>query len=222
MNDNIYEIKGTKFYLPDSERDCIQGSMRAMQDYWDMQAHIKINMFLRDNATILDIGANIGSHTLYWAKERQAKKIYSFEPFKRMFDILKKNIELNSLEDVITPYNIGLSDEVINASPIEVFESNLGGTHFTKNKDGDALFKPLDSFDFEERIDLIKIDVEGHEVEVLKGALNTIKKHIPIIVIETFTNKNAVDSILTSLGYKLVDTIRQGEDYIYKCINPPI
>lgn len=222
MQDNIYDIRGTKFYLPDTQTDCIQASIRLSNDYWDMPAHHKINQFLIDNAIILDIGANIGSHTLYWAKERQAKKIYSFEPFKRMFDILKKNIELNSLEDTVTIFNVGLSDEVVHASPNVVFEGNLGGTSFVKNNSGESLLKPLDSFEFEEKIDLVKIDVEGHEVQVLKGAVNTLKKHRPIIVIETFTNKAAVDDILSKLGYRLFDTIREGEDYIYKCIYPSI
>ena len=85
-----------------------------------------------------------------------------------------------------------------------------------RTKYGDFYLKTLDSLELpDEKIDLIKIDVEGAEVKTLEGAINTIKKHKPMIVIESFNNKNTVESMLFPLGYKLVETIRENEDYIY-------
>ena len=73
----------------------------------------------------------------------------------------------------------------------------------------------FDSLNIQEKIDLIKIDVEGAEVEVLEGAIETIKKYKPVIVVESFNRKNECDYILCNLGYKLKDIIREGEDYVY-------
>ena len=87
-----------------------------------------------------------------------------------------------------------------------------------KNSNGVFSFVPLDSIGIKEKIDLIKIDVEGAEIDVLMGALKTLKKNKPLVVIESFTNKAVIDTIFTELGYKQIDTIRQGEDYVYKYV----
>ena len=67
-----------------------------------------------------------------------------------------------------------------------------------------------------EKIDLIKIHEQRHEIETLEGARETIYKQKPVIVIESFNKKDEVDNFLIPMGYELVDTIRKGEDYIYK------
>ena len=85
-----------------------------------------------------------------------------------------------------------------------------------KDQNGEYDFVTLDSLNIPEKIDLIKIDVEGHEIETLEGAKNTILKNKPIIVIETFNHRDKVEEILFSHGYKIVDVIREGEDYIFK------
>ena len=217
--DKIFNIKKAKFYLPHYPKDCISNIMVNSDDYWDNWsggALAIIDKYLSDNAVILDIGANIGSHTVYWALERFAHKIYAFEPLLDTFNILKTNIELNQINDRVNIYNVGLSDEDCNGTVAMYNEMNIGGTSFRKAEDGEAKFCPLDSIVISEKIDLIKIDVEGAEVRVLEGAKKTIVKNKPVIVIETFNHKDEVDNFMQSISYELVDTIRQGEDYIYK------
>ena len=215
----IFSIKNTKFYLPHYTVDCISRSMVSSKDYWDNWeggALSIIDSYLQDNAVILDIGANIGSHTIYWAVERNAKKVYSFEPLPDTYRILNTNIELNSLKNRVQTFNFALSDE--NCKGVIDFynKENIGGTSFKKYTNGDVEFRQLDKINIPEKIDLIKIDVEGAEVLVLKGAKETIVKNKPIIVLETYIHKNEVDNFMNSVGYKLDATIRAGEDYIYK------
>ena len=217
QEDKIFKFKDTYFYLPQVEEDCIQGCIKCFQEYWDMPAHRIIDKYLKDNSVILDIGANIGSHTLYWAIERKAKKVYSFEPFDMIYEILEANVKLNSLQDVVTTYSFGLSDEECRAKKGFVYNKNLGSTKFLKQENGEATLKALDSLEIPEKIDLIKIDVEGHEVEVLKGALKTLEKNKPILVIESFDKKAELEEVIFPLGYVQVDTIREGEDYVYIC-----
>ena len=216
MPNNIIQIKNSRFYLPNYPQDCIQTCMVQCLDYWDREALEMINKYLPDDAVILDVGANIGNHSVYWGIERNAKKIYAFEPLKGTYEILLKNIELNELQDIVIPYNIGLSDEEIQASVQTFMPTNIGGTAFKKNPKGNFKFRPLDALDIPEKIDLIKIDVEGHEIEMLMGGVKTLNKNKPVVVIETFTHKKEVDTIFDELGYKQVGTIREGEDYIYK------
>ena len=162
------------------------------------------------------MSALISETCIYWAIEKNAKKVYAFEPLKSTYEILLKNTEINDLQDVVIPYNFGLSDEDINAKVTVFNASNIGGTHFTKDKNGHFQLKQLDSIDIPEKIDLIKIDVEGHEVETLMGAIQTIRKNKPVITIETFNHQKEVNTIFYELGYELVKTIRENADYIYK------
>ncbi len=212
----IFEIKNAKFYLPNYPIDSISQCMVGPRDYWDRMALNLIDKYLSDGAVILDIGANVGSHTVYWALERKAKKIYSFEPLEQTFEVLTKNIELNNLQDVVTISNKGLSNENCKAKVRIFWERNVGGTSFMKDQNGEYDFVTLDSLNIPEKIDLIKIDVEGHEIEVLEGARETFYRNKPVVVIETFDKKEQVSDFFFSLGYELVDTIREGEDYIFK------
>ena len=215
LPNGIAQIRNARFYLPDYPTDCIQSCIANGNDYWDTHALYIIDKYIPDDAVILDIGANIGSHSLYWTLERDAKKIYAFEPLPGTYEILQKNIELNNLNDRIISFNFGLSDEEINAKIGSYNKQNIGGTSFVKADKGNFKLKTLDSLNIPEKIDLFKIDVEGAEVEVLLGAVETIKKNKPIIVIESFNRKNQIDIVFNELGYKQVETIREGEDYIY-------
>lgn len=215
MPDSVMQVKNARFYLPNFPIDCIQKTIALSQDYWDTMALNIINKYLPDEAVILDIGANIGSHTVYWALEKNAKKIYSFEPLEATYEILERNIKLNKLEDRVETFNFGLYNLESKASVSNYNLANIGNTSFVPNNNGGFQLKKLDSLKIPEKIDLIKIDVEGAEVEVVMGAMNTIRKNKPVIVIESFNRKAEIDDLFTALCYKQVDTIRQGEDYIY-------
>lgn len=216
MPDSIAQIKNSRFYLPNYPKDCIQKYIAERGDYWDPRALNLISDYIGENAVYVDIGANIGNHTLYWAVEKHAKKVYSFEPIESTFEILSKNIELNHLEGVVEAFQVGLSDEESNGT-ISVYKSdNIGGAHIAKSQKGNIKLITLDSLKIKEKIDLIKIDVEDSEIEVLKGCLKTIKKYKPLIVIECFHKIKEVSEILEKLGYRLDLTIRENADYIFK------
>ena len=215
--EEIHQISNSKFCLPAKDVDLIQSIIFGNKNYWDIALLKKVDNLLPDNAVILDVGANIGNHTLYWANERKAQKIYAFEPYPYSFKILEKNIENNNLEGVVIPCPFGLSDENSRQKIKSFCDTNIGGTGFGKCEDGDFEFKTLDSLDIEEKVDLMKIDVEGSEIEMLHGALEFIKKNKPVICIESFCErKPKVDKILGDLGYQQVDDNACMGDYIYK------
>ena len=218
MPDSTIQIRNSRFYLPNYPVDLIQHEIVAKRNYWEYEQLSEIDKHLKDNAVIIDVGANIGNHSLYWAMERHAKKIYAFEPIESTYEILERNIQLNHLEDVIQPYNLGLSDEETFAKIKDYNISNIGGTELNKAKWGQIKLVPLDSLSLKRKIDVIKIDVEESEADVLIGATKTIQKNKPLIIIESFSqNKAMIDVILKELKYKQIEQLTD-TDFIYKYI----
>ena len=148
--------------------------------------------------TVLDIGAWCGT----WSKlmEPYAKKVIAFEPDRIHFECLQKNCTINCI-----PGREAVGNEVKNVS--------LTKNDFTQQKrvtgEGDISMVRIDDFDYQD-VDLIKIDVEGYELEVLKGAQNTLQK-IEYLMIELngntekygSSNKECIDFILAQ-GFKLL------------------
>lgn len=156
------------------------------------------------NYLFIDIGANLGNHSIFFSK--YFKNTIAFEPHKKIYKLLKFNTE-----DItnIQIFNFGLSDKN-KKSLLYTVKSNFGASTQITNKKAEthlASFRKLDSLKLKKGADLIKIDVEGHEYNVLKGASNYLKKHSPIILFESGSDcyKNgttAVIEILKKFNYK--------------------
>ena len=212
---DVFDICNSKMYLPDKDKDMIQHQTFVGKVYWDHGIMEMLKQYLPENPVVIDCGANIGSHTIYWAVEQNAKKVYAFEPLDHSFDILSVNVKLNNLSDRVELYNIGLSDEACKAGILCFSPNNIGGTNFRKDENGTTKMLPLDSLNIEEKVDLIKIDVENHEMFLLKGAEQTIAKNKPVILIETFWNKEEIDEFLGKHGYKEGVSVSRCCDYLY-------
>lgn len=150
--------------------------------------------------TIIDIGANIGAHTLNFATlTSDHSKIHALEPttfaFKKLRTNLSHNPQLNSKvmthQTLLTNAsgNIGISD----ISSSWNIEKDISSTQRNKFDGGfakstfDAQKMTLDQFVKENKIskvDLIKLDVDGNEVDILKGAHETFKRFRPILLVE--------------------------------------
>jgi len=177
--------------------------------------------FELNEGTFIDIGANIGAYTVLVGRELKDKgKVITIEPMPGNFEILKKNIELNNLNNII-PLQIALGDKEEKADFYLDNEGKGGGAHslvkespyVTTNKITVNVRK-LDNIVKElkiNRIDLIKIDVEGGEADVLKGSINTLKKFHPKIIVEAWNESylSKIKKILEPLGYKIkkIDTV---------------
>jgi FkbM family methyltransferase len=153
-----------------------------------------INTFLTDrlsrktNPVLFDVGANIGKYTESLFKSFPHAKIYAFEPNPNSFALVQKN--LNKLStDNIQLFSLGLSSSE-EPKIMTSYENNTSSSHtslhsevFTEfhhshnNVQITARFTTLDSFCEQQKInhiDLLKIDTEGHELEVLRGAKEMI------------------------------------------------
>jgi FkbM family methyltransferase len=139
---------------------------------------------------ILDIGANIGCTAILFGE--LAKKVYAFEPSQTTFAFLEKNISKARRENVF-PQNIGLGSESCESTLIFSPSNRAGGfisnqmqasTEHTVEK---VVIQQLDevvNYLSLQQIDFIKIDVEGFEGHVLRGARRTLASHKPVVVLE--------------------------------------
>ena len=164
--------------------------------------------YIKPDSIVIDAGANYGQMSILFSKLYSNNIIYSFEASKYVYDILVKNVELNSKN--IKPINCILSDT--NGEDYLVKPNlNKCGTYGSlnlefsndKNKiyEKKTLIKKIDDFNYEKKVSFIKIDVQGWDLKVINGSLNTIKlNRMPIIFeYETeFENK---------MKYKLDDYI---------------
>lgn len=158
--------------------------------------------------TIVEIGSNIGSHTLPLAKYlNDGGKVYAFEPQRLVFQTLCANIALNSLENVYC-YQKAVSskkDELYIPDVNYNKEGNFGGISLQKAGKEKVDVVKLDKFLNLSDLKLLKVDAEGMELEVLKGAKKTIKKHKPFLFVENdrFDKHKALVKYIDSLGYDL-------------------
>lgn len=148
---------------------------------------------IRPNTILLDIGSNIGTTSLPTATAFPSVDVHCFEPNLEINNKLKENAELNFLDNVYI-YDWGISNK---SSVKTLFYSgekfgNRGTSSLHKNDDilnPQEIEIPLRTVDdlYAEclkPISVIKIDVQGHEIEVLEGAIKTIQKFNPIIIFE--------------------------------------
>lgn len=160
------------------------------------QDELKIfEKFIDEDSVFFDIGANIGTITIMMAKI--VKKVFAFEPIKNNIKLLEENISLNNLSNVrIYPVALGSDYDKVK------LESEAGNSEsFSVQGGGDIDLIPLDSISGAPTF--IKIDVEGYEIEVLKGARQTIEKYKPVIWFEV----------------NLTETRRRGDWWLKKVSN---
>jgi FkbM family methyltransferase len=171
------------------------------------------NMNLKD-CNILDIGANIGNHSHAIQKFTTNCSIGSFEPYQKNLDILKRNARF-SYHNFVTNKN---DEKNYSISPVWG-DANLG--YITSSKTGESVQKTFIDYHGFDNIGLIKIDIEGHELEALKGAFNTIEKSKPTIIAEHHTKEEhlQVMDYLKQFGYYLATIIEEDNlNYVYKPI----
>jgi len=160
---------------------------------------------------VVEVGANIGSHTLALSKMvGNSGRVYAFEPQRVVFQTLCGNLALNSIENV-EAFDVALSDEdgslLIPDIRYDV-EGNFGGVEIDKFKSGRKTPKAkLDNFLELQRLDFLKIDVEGMEREVLLGALASIEKFKPIMYIENdrVDKSQALIALIKDKGYNIYE-----------------
>jgi len=171
--------------------------------------------YLKIDSIVIEVGSHIGSHTIPIAKICKEGVVYAFEMQRLIFNLNVTNSIINGLTNIIH-FREAVSDtnelkffqEVDYSNAYLDKEINSGGVFIAmvdKNGIVPTNLITLDNkFKFLDKLDLLKIDAEGHEVNVLKGAMELIKKHKPLILTE-FDRKNQQEIIDLLPDYNFED-----------------
>lgn len=188
--------------------------------YFGLEVEPKKSLYnaVKDGMNVFDIGTNMGETLLNFAKLNPNGKNYGFEPVPFLYEKATKNIGLNDFE------NICLNNLALSHEPGALFfelpkNRNFGSISMSVSPNENS--KEVKAVTFDSyitdnnigKVDLLKIDVEGFEKNVLLGAIETIKRHKPVLfieVVDAYLKKNgssATDLIQTivSLGYTVSD-----------------
>ncbi|EJB5882497.1 FkbM family methyltransferase, partial [Campylobacter coli] len=203
-----------KIYLPGKDIDYIQKKIYNELIPYEYEMLQDILGKAKNNTIIVDIGSNIGNHSLYLAAH--GFDVYAFEANQELCNILKISIELNGFKK-LKLHEFGLSDKKEMAILDNLNPENLGAQSLKIKDFGNIVLYPLDDIKFEKDVSVLKIDVEGMETKVLNGAINTIKKYRPILYIEAINNIEfrKVNVILEKLGYVYWDTFNATPTHLY-------
>ncbi|MCU5109609.1 FkbM family methyltransferase [Bacillus cereus] len=191
--------------------DYIGRIIHSNQDYYEKELLEYFKEYMPTNGIVYDIGSNIGNHTLYFYRNLNPKKIYSFEPAKELFALLDFNTKVNQFKN-IELFNYAVGKEIGEAN-LNYNYKNTGASNISP--DGHELVKiiNLDKLKIE-KPDFVKIDVEGFEYNVIQGMQKILQVSSPVLWIEIFKeNYFAVDQLLEELNYVQVD--RHLDNYIY-------
>jgi len=231
-------MKGTREMIPNCELVKVDGTQFLVFKGQDLISnHLKKELYENDthqlalkilmdkpSGSVLDIGANLGTFCVPLARKIPNLEFHAFEPQRIINYQLCANVVINSLENVYT-YEFALSNkegDVKLAMPDYTAETNIGAFSIDKevreneyecstvNTTDKIQLLPLDLLAFS-NVKLIKLDVEGHELEVLQGGLETIKaNNYPPIIFEAWTwkpwyqeKRKALFDYLEGHGYKI-------------------
>lgn len=188
-----------RMYLPDPDDHIPNRIVRRASLYADKELQ-RIASLVGTGRSILDIGANIGNHAVYFGTLMQARRIVCYEPQPDIVPILERNIALNDIPATVRPVALGEVTGTMAMS--DTREGNTGATGFAPDETGTVQAVRLDD-EGHDAVDFIKIDVEGAEPAVIAGGMELIRRDRPMIMAEVLTEdvRRRIDEMLLPLGY---------------------
>ena len=180
----------------------IGASLRLYGEY----SHGEVQLFrqlVKPGMTVVEVGANIGAHTLPLSHMAEPGAVLAFEPQRLVFQLLCANAALNSRANIL-PYAwaIGRTCGRIGVPLLSpTMAENFGGLALEGAQgDEQVELRTIDSLALD-RLDFLKIDVEGMEQDVLLGAADSIRRHRPIIYLENDREDRSADLIRTLFAF---------------------
>ena len=210
---------------------------------WDLDSECAFQRALREHLrpgdVVFDIGANFGMHSLYAARlVSTAGRVYAFEPIPANLRLLHCHLRLNRLEDRVTVVPKAVSDSREPVLEMYLPAEPLAVTASLRPASGSAAVTRvpnvrLDDFACADapRLRCVKIDVEGAELEVVRGAANLLRRTRPLLLIEVHgfalphfgASVEQLRSFLADLGYseKVLEAPQfRGQEYYQSLFQP--
>ncbi len=183
----VVDIDGQKMTVP-NPRQSILGKMLYLYGAWEPPVSHFLRSKLQPGMIVLDVGAHAGYYTLLMAKQvGKDGKVIAFEPNRLVRELLLKNIKLNEYDYVtVSPFALFSREGTTVLETLDSSNMRLSLDSAASNKE-QVVMREFDRCTIElgvDRVDLIKIDVEGAEFDVLQGMRELLDKHHPALLIE--------------------------------------
>ncbi|OAN49229.1 hypothetical protein A6A04_03700 [Paramagnetospirillum marisnigri] len=226
VSHHVVDREGARYVAPAGSYLALRSPSREIVTFADGRIESEVSWLLaglvRPGDTVLDIGANVGLHTVAMAKAVPQGKVFAFEPVPAMAERLSANCALNGLDNVVL-VRCGLGAENAElemhvnrgGAGMEGTSSFLGTDHMERHPENYAVerlpVRRLDelmiTLDPPSRISFIKMDTEGFEPLIIDGARETFARHRPAMLVEAHSTR------LRKLGRSFMWYVETFPDY---------
>lgn len=196
-----------------SDSEHISRYMIKNGHFWESNIFNKWKKYIPTEGFILDIGANIGTHSLQFYKHSSNLKIWAFEIHHDNYELLRQNT-LNYPQILCFNIGVGSCNSIVNFTDGASEDYNKGGVRISQDGINKNIIVALDTFIFPEPIKFIKIDIEEHELSAFEGMTKMLLKDKPMIWLEDF--KGHATNYLRNLGYETLDSVDETNDLLMK------
>jgi len=189
---SVISLEEIKFLIHINSRGYIEDNL-IMNGTYDLVIPKIADYFIKKNSLIIDVGANLGFYSLYFARKYPDCKVYGYEPVSYIYNSFLKSKDLNELSNLY-PYKmaVGANHEELDIYAATQESYNKGTSSIKNNHDINETFSlekinvvPLNNHLKEtKQVSFIKIDVQGFEKDVFEGAWELIKRDRPAIIFE--------------------------------------
>lgn len=210
------EFEGRTFtFVHDDPKDHIFKQLQTSKGFYEQRLLNSLRRFLKPGDFVIDVGANIGNHCVFFAGICGCH-VLAFEPSIRASTLLQENVSRNGLGRLVTVQRSALGNHPGFGEELTA-PHNLGSTKIRPAQSG-LKIERLDDLNIERPLSLVKIDVEGMEMEVLKGAEQTLRRYRPTISVEAITVPEFESTFdhLVSLKYLAIEVHNYSATHVFR------
>ncbi|MFE6507337.1 FkbM family methyltransferase [Nocardioides sp. NPDC057767] len=214
------EVGGRSYAVcvPHAEADYIQSNLvRTGRPYEELMLQAMVAA-LEPGDLVVDVGANIGNHSLYLAVVGELH-VVAYEPNPELVAGISASVEANGLSDRVVIRDVGVHASSARGTMANLDATNLGAQSVAvADEEGDFAVVALDDEHFPARVAALKIDVEGAEIDVLEGATALIERDRPLLYVEcgTLAGYQKVSSWMIRMGYAQTGTFNLTPTHLFR------
>jgi FkbM family methyltransferase len=206
-----FDCRGQTFlFFVENPHDSIQAH-HNVGEFYEIEELELLTRLVPRGARILDIGANIGNHSVWFEKILGARSITPVEPQARMVALYRTNCQLNGLT-TIDERCLGLALGDVNQSGDVQIDQNFNpaGARIEPSATGEIRIRIGDEVLADDTFDFVKIDVEGAEINVIRGLKKLFERCRPLLFVEVWEENRAdFDALMSEFDYEVVDEFRR-------------